>query len=160
MSGIYGQLDPMRLGEVERMMGITAAYGERLSKHNLKSGALAKLLSTYPSHSFVIDRCEAEDLFDKTSVPKPGLQAIGTWMRNLSQNSLGARRPIKFFVTDAPQDAVEPIPVQPEPGKPEGKPNDQEVIGGGGTGPPREGPRPRPSRKGRPTARTARASAT
>jgi hypothetical protein len=154
MSEIYGQIDPMRLGEVERMMGIMAAYGERLSKHNLKSGALAKLLTTYPSHSFVIDRCEAEDLFEKVSVPKPGLAAIGTWMRSLSDSQLGARRPIKFFATDPPESAVESMSALSEPPQREGEPtNGQEDTGGSGKGPSGPSPRPRAPRKRGPAPR-------
>jgi hypothetical protein len=150
MSEIYGQIDPMRLGEVERLMGIIAAYGERLSKHNLKSGALAKLMSNYPSHSFVIDRCEAEDLFERVSVPKPGLLNFGTWMRSIANARLGTRSPVKFFATEPPQNAVQRTPVQPEPGRPPREPtNDQEGTGGSGTGAPAARPRPRAPRKRR-----------
>jgi len=48
-------------------MEIALAYGTRLNKvsQNLKQKALAKLISGYPSHSFVILHDEADDLFHR-----------------------------------------------------------------------------------------------
>jgi len=103
LAPIYGQLDPMRLAEFERLMGITAGYGERLAKYNLKQDALARLLMGYPSHNFVIDRCEAEELFTNIAVPKPGLKAFGEWFRKRSQQQMNDRAAVKFFFTEAPQ---------------------------------------------------------
>lgn len=60
---IAAQLDPYRLGEVKRRMAIAEAYGQRLDRGNLKPGALDELVSGYPTHGFVIDREEAESLF-------------------------------------------------------------------------------------------------
>src|SRR5262249_16550171 len=37
---IAAQLDPQRLGEIDRMMAIATAYGERLQRENLKEDAL------------------------------------------------------------------------------------------------------------------------
>jgi hypothetical protein len=64
---LTAQLDPQRMGEMERMMTIAKAYGERLGKENLKDGALQKLIEEYPSHSFIIDYVEAKGLFKKVS---------------------------------------------------------------------------------------------
>ena len=66
---IYGQIDPMRVGEMTRAMTIGHHYGERLGEKNLKDGALAKLISGYPSHSCVIDRAEAAQLFKAVRAP-------------------------------------------------------------------------------------------
>lgn len=68
---VYAQIDPVRLGEMDRATRIALQYGERLSaaKRNLKDGSLVKLVSSYPSHGFVIDRLEAEDLFVKVRAP-------------------------------------------------------------------------------------------
>ncbi len=80
---IYKQIDPMRLGENTRAMGITADYGERLSARsatgatsNLKNDALARLVRGYPSHSFVIDRDEAKELFHDVREPTPAELAL------------------------------------------------------------------------------------
>lgn len=70
LSPIYEQLEPMRLGEVQRSMQIALEYGVRLNKGNLKAGALEQLIAKYPSHSYVIDGKEAEDrLFNNVSEP-------------------------------------------------------------------------------------------
>lgn len=61
------QVDPLRLGELQRATRIASDYGERLDKYssNLKEDALQTLIHGYPSHSFVIDRKEASSLFQR-----------------------------------------------------------------------------------------------
>lgn len=68
---IYAQIDPMRLGEIDRAMKVAQAYGERLSRErkNVKPEALMNLLTGYPSHEFVIDRQEAASLFYRVRAP-------------------------------------------------------------------------------------------
>jgi hypothetical protein len=137
LAPIYGQLDPMRLGEVERLMGITAAYGERLAKGNLKSGALAKLLAGYPAHSFVIDRQEAADLFKITEAPKPGLKDLGEWFRVISRSNSSAIQPVKGFLTSEPRGS------ENEPASE----SEQSDVEGTGAGDREATPRPRPRRR-------------
>lgn len=62
---ISAQIDPMRLGEVQRAIRIARTYGERLSEglKNLKPKALDTLIEGYPSHGFVIDMEEAQKIF-------------------------------------------------------------------------------------------------
>jgi len=60
-----GQIDPERLGEVQRAITVANVYGNRLNKSNLKRGALEKLVQGYPTHGFVIDIDEAKTLFNK-----------------------------------------------------------------------------------------------
>lgn len=71
--GLYGpifeQMDPMRLGEIQRAMMIAFHYGERLGKVNLRPGALERLIAEYPSHGFIIDRTEAGQLFHNVRKP-------------------------------------------------------------------------------------------
>ncbi len=76
MEPIYAQLDPIRLGEVERFVRISQEYGERLRSRNVKKGTIEKLLGAYPSHEFVIDRDEARDLFDSVEAPTDALESI------------------------------------------------------------------------------------
>ncbi len=66
---IYEQIDPIRLGENDRAMHIAGDYGERLKTKNLKERSLARLMEGYPSHSFVIDRHEAAELFERVRPP-------------------------------------------------------------------------------------------
>lgn len=76
---IFAQIDPIRLGEMEAALSIANAYGKRLAEKskNLKPNALGKLVNSYPSHSFVIDRKEARDLFEKVRQPDPIETTIG-----------------------------------------------------------------------------------
>lgn len=62
---LYSQIDPNRIGELSRAMKIAECYGRILNdkSKNLQDGALEKIISGYPSHSFVIDRKEASTLF-------------------------------------------------------------------------------------------------
>jgi hypothetical protein len=68
---VYAQLDPLKLGEYHRNMKIAAEYGKRLlATGNLKSeDSLIKLTHGYPSHGFVIDKQEAEELYNKIRQP-------------------------------------------------------------------------------------------
>ncbi len=74
--GIYEQIDPIRLGEVQRKIVIANEYGERLATGNVKEGTLGTLVNKYPSHGFVIDREEASKLFHKVREPSDEEVAI------------------------------------------------------------------------------------
>lgn len=60
ISPISGQLDPVKLGEVNRAINIADAYGNRLTQ---EKGTVRKLITDYPSHGFVIDYEEAKEIF-------------------------------------------------------------------------------------------------
>lgn len=66
---LFSQLDPLRFGELQRLTRVAEEYGQRLNAYgrNLKPGALQNLIHNYPSHSFVIDRKEAKELFARVS---------------------------------------------------------------------------------------------
>lgn len=70
-SEIFAQIDPMRLGELERATRIAAEYGKRLitTGKNATEDAMLSLVSGYPSHAFVIDIAEARNLFKKVTEP-------------------------------------------------------------------------------------------
>jgi len=69
LSPIFGQMDPMKIGEDYRSTRIAEDYAARLDAHahNLESdeevNAIELLVRGYPSHGFVIDRTEAAELF-------------------------------------------------------------------------------------------------
>lgn len=67
LTPLLNQIDPMRMGEMQRATRVAYEYGERLNtyRRNLKEGALDRLVSSYPSHGFVIDRKEARELFNR-----------------------------------------------------------------------------------------------
>jgi len=60
LSPIVAQVDPVRLGEMTRAVKIAYDYGKRL---NADEEIVHKLINDYPSHSFVIDFEEAQDIF-------------------------------------------------------------------------------------------------
>lgn len=68
---IASQIDPIKIGEHQRAIGIAQKYGELLNEmtKSLKDRGLGTLIAGYPSHSFVIDRKEAEKLFNTVFKP-------------------------------------------------------------------------------------------
>lgn len=62
ISPISSQIDPVKLGEIQRRMNIARAYGLRLC-NNEQEQLIEKLIHNYPSHGFVIDLEEAQELF-------------------------------------------------------------------------------------------------
>lgn len=75
-SPIASQIDPLKMGEHQRATAVAMEYGQRLNalSQNLKNEAnINKLISQYPSHSFVIDRKEATEIFKNVSKPDVSL---------------------------------------------------------------------------------------
>lgn len=66
LSPITSQIDPLKIGETRRAINIAFHYGVRL---NGDYERVARLVSDYPSHSFVIDFEEASDLFENVREP-------------------------------------------------------------------------------------------
>lgn len=79
---IFAQIDPMKLAEMQRATEIAFAYGQRLNEksNNLRANGLARLVTGYPSHGFVIDRKEARTIFITVHQPK-GL--LSEWSKAL-----------------------------------------------------------------------------
>ena len=113
---LYQQVDPIRLGKVERSLKISGDYTERLTSHpsasNLNDDAVAKLLGGYPSHGFVIDTKEAKELFKRVDEPDSHLSELVTEEYNrffdwLIQNQ---ETPVAAFLSDEPPvEPVEPV---------------------------------------------------
>ena len=76
MGSVYSQMDPSRLGEVERHVRVSSEYGSRLKTENVKEQTVARLAAEYPSHDFVIDRTEARQLFKNIEKPIDELEKI------------------------------------------------------------------------------------
>lgn len=77
LAPVYAQIDPMRLGEIERFVRIAVDYAQRLATENVKENTIETLVVGYPSHGFIIDRREAETLFKKVRVPCDDLEFVG-----------------------------------------------------------------------------------
>lgn len=69
MGPIFSQVDPLQVAEVDRAVQTATLYAQRIGGSHLKEGALDRLLTGYPSHDFVIDREEANDLFRTVRAP-------------------------------------------------------------------------------------------
>ncbi len=78
LTPIFAQIDALKLGENARELNVASEYASRLNEHskNLKEGSHDRLVSKYPDHGFVIDRKEAETLFERVHSPNPKLQEI------------------------------------------------------------------------------------
>ena len=89
ISPISGQIDPVKLGEVQRSIRIANDYGTRLCEND---NLIARLIVAYPSHGFVIDYQEASELFtnvrwvnDDESIIEQYLHKI---VRSQSENNI------------------------------------------------------------------------
>ena len=146
-SPVYSQVDPVKLGELQRSIEVAYAYGERLSRKskNLKGGTLDKLVSKYPSHGFVIDRSEAKELFNNVRPPAAEeLELSQFWYDHTANNPGGTPFVINLSSTfkeekndtNEQSDAGEPRPIggvdEVEQGVDEsGRHGDQEPIADG-----------------------------
>lgn len=76
-SPLYSQVDPLYIGEAGRAMSIASHYGGQLLKEgkNITPENLGKIISEYPSHSYVIDREEATTKLFR-SVEEPSEEEI------------------------------------------------------------------------------------
>ena len=106
---IFARIDPEEVGARSRSMRIAHEYGQRLAvgSQNLKPQTLATLAEKYPSHSFVIDRREAESLFknvrDASSIEKDLIAALGNLARfPHSETSREAANKVLFTPLSAP----------------------------------------------------------
>jgi hypothetical protein len=96
---IAGQIDPMRLAEMQRAMDIAYQYGQRLNAKsgNLRSQGLDLLVSGYPSHGFVIDRKEAKSIFVRVSQPDGLMRVFSDAMHaEMDQNTNSNTPTLKF----------------------------------------------------------------
>lgn len=75
---LMSQIDPLRVGEMQRATRVALEYGQRLdaAAQNLRDGALESLISDYPAHGFVIDRKEARELFKNVDKLRKEEQAL------------------------------------------------------------------------------------
>ena len=92
---IVAQIDPMKLAEIQRALEIAFAYGERLNEksNNLRPGSLSELVTSYPSHSFVIDRKEAKKLFFRVEKPTGFMQELSKSVRSAIERNTYDQKP-------------------------------------------------------------------
>lgn len=97
---IFAQIDPMKLAEMQRATEIAFAYGNRLNEKskNLRAAGLAALVTSYPSHSFVIDRKEAKNIFINVQQPVDLLAELSSALHAEMETNTNSKTPaIKFY---------------------------------------------------------------
>jgi hypothetical protein len=126
---MFAQIDPIRLGEMNAALQIANEYGNRLceSAKSLKSGALAKLINSYPTHGFVIDRAEARKLFERVAAPTEQEAALSGVALRMAAGQANRARPkvvdllrvvesIVKTVEDDERQAAQGAPADAQPG--------------------------------------------
>ena len=78
MRTVYDHVNVDAIGEDARNLAVAIEYCQRLDKrfNNLKAGCADRLVHDYPSHDFVIDSDEAQELFARVELPSPTLLAF------------------------------------------------------------------------------------
>ncbi len=74
LTPIMSQIDPLHLGEMNRVVQVAQDYGQRLSSKILdqnRDKTIRQLTSGYHQHGFVIDYEEAKQLFEGVEVREP-----------------------------------------------------------------------------------------
>jgi len=100
-SAIYGQIDPMYMGQAHRLMNVGLEYGQRLSKYseNITEECLKHLVEEYPDHGFAIDRTEAQSIFKQVNAPTRQQEALITHLGDAAERP--AKTPIIDFLSEA-----------------------------------------------------------
>lgn len=108
------QIDPIKIGEHQRAIGIAQEYGFRLNDmtHALKPDALNRLVGGYPSHGFVIDRKEAAELFAKVFAPCDTMIAIFKQIETTVTININNNQPFVELLLPPNQDVAEAEEVQ------------------------------------------------
>ena len=103
VSPMAAKIDPVTLGQHQRAMNISYDYGDRLDdgSKSLKPNALIKLVSSYPSHGFVIDRKEAATLFKRVEAPDESTLPIYEYARRIVESTSYPSSPIVVDLREA-----------------------------------------------------------
>lgn len=129
---IAGQIDPMRLAEMQRALEIAHEYGARLAEksNNLRANGLRDLIVGYPSHGFVIDRKEAKKLFIEVHRPFSLLSEISKLLHTEMAPNIGAQVPVVRLYTFPKLDDGAQSETTSNLGSPPGSPSAAEPNGG------------------------------
>jgi len=101
---IYRQIDPMLIGDVGRSMAIAKDYGTRLlaGSQNCSEENLQALIESYPSHGFVIDRMEAEQIFNHVRAPSDDEERLARVLAPRSRVPLTQDKSVIEFLSPPP----------------------------------------------------------
>jgi Serine dehydrogenase proteinase len=101
---IYQQVEAMHVGEAARAMNIAEEYGARLNEEagNLADAdSLGTLVAGYPSHSFVIDMREAQQLFKNVRELSAHERELCDMLEQLSRFPSDRLNEPLYFLSDA-----------------------------------------------------------
>lgn len=104
--GLFSQVDPMRVAETQRLLSVAKGYGERLlTKPNERVASkdtdtvLTRLIASYPSHDFVIDRREAAEIFeDRISQPTEEEAQVLDILQAFTRNPRRGNEPLVLYL--------------------------------------------------------------
>ncbi len=130
LTPVFEQIDPMRLGEMERSMKVAVDYGQRLDVGNLRPNALTRLLSDYASHGFIIDGDEAEEIFYRVEIAPPELEGVAKDFQDHYSYHLAQDEPFVYILSST---------VQPQGGANAGQQDNGTADGAGAGAPDPEG---------------------
>ena len=103
-SGIYSQINPIRFGERGRAVRVALEYGQRVSTSNVKEGTLGKLATGYPSHGFLIDRREAQELFYEVYQPTEQMVIASELLRPVVNYFCASESPVLEYLSQGISD--------------------------------------------------------
>lgn len=150
---IFGRIDPEEVGSKSRAMQIAAQYSVRLNARfgNLKPNSIHYLVQTFPSHAFVIDLAEAQEIFERAReanvIEKALVDRVGLKARFPAGTLLMLNLTAQYL--EILQETQDGQPLEPEI-PPEGGAGRQPDL--------HEGNRGAPSSKGKPKADGAEAA--
>jgi len=118
---VFSRIDPEEVGARARSMRIAADYGKRLAVkvQNLKTPQTLRLLSeTYSTHSFIIDRQEAETLFQNVREADEHERAVVEALGRYARFEVGDPNDFVFTAlsTQAINTKAATKPADPKPG--------------------------------------------
>lgn len=98
---ISAQVDPMKLAEMQRATEIAFEYGARLAEKsgNLRANGIARLVTGYPSHGFVIDRKEARTIFISVDKPVGVVAQLSSALKDQMEPHTSAVTPVVTLYT-------------------------------------------------------------
>ena len=90
---VYAQIDPIRLGENQRSIEIAHKYGLELRTENISEWSVWRLVTEFPSHSYVIDKSSARNLFENVIDTTPKQEELLAKLRPIAKFGLGSDSP-------------------------------------------------------------------
>jgi len=99
LAPVYGQINPINVGEDHRDLNVALEYGKRLcdASQNINQSAIDKLVHGYPSHDFVIDAVEAASLFRTVEAPAKELYELTGILEELAYQPQGGAGTVRVL---------------------------------------------------------------